>query len=116
MLQVQCVRIPVLEGRMAKLREWIDGLSGRRPEVLEALESEGVADEAVFLGSEGDRDYLYLYSRSASVAAAGAAFDASRLSVDVEFKRLMAECLELQAAEPLILLFAADRGGGWVRS
>jgi len=116
MLQVQCVKVPVREGRMAEVRAWIEGLSGRRSEVLDALASEGIADETVFLGVEGDRTFLYLYSRATSFAAAAAAFEASELAVDVEFKRLMAECLDMESAEPLILLFAADRERGWVRS
>jgi len=116
MLQVQCVKIPVLDGRVAEVRAWVEGLSARRSEVLEALAAEGVEDEAVFLGVEGDRHVLYLYSRAPSLAAAGAAFETSGLAVDVEFKRLMAECLDLQAAQPLVLVFAADRERGWVRS
>jgi L-rhamnose mutarotase len=116
MLQVQCVKIPVLDGKVTQLRGWIEGLSARRPEVLEAITSEGIADETVFLGVEGDRSFLYLYSRATSFAAAAAAFEVSELAVDVEFKRLMAECLDMESAEPLILLFAADRERGWVRS
>ncbi len=116
MLQIQCVKIPVLDGRVGEVRAWVERLSARRAEVLEALTAEGIADEAVFLGVEGDRHVVYLYSRSPSLTAAGEAFEGSRLDVDVEFKRLMAECLDMSAAEPLLLLFAADRERGWVRS
>jgi len=73
MLQVQCVKVPVREGRMAEVRAWMEGLSGRRSEVLDALVSEGIADETVFLGVEGDRSFLYLYSRATSFAAAAEA-------------------------------------------
>ena len=50
MLQIQCVKIPVLDGRVAEVRAWVEGLSARRSEVLAALAAEGVEDEAVFLG------------------------------------------------------------------
>ncbi len=116
MLQIQCVKIPVLDGRVGEVRAWVEGLSARRAEVLEALAVEGIEDEAVFLGVEGAGYVLYLHSRAPSLAAAGAAFETSGLSVDVEFKRVMTECLDMSAAEPLVLLFAADRARGWVRS
>ncbi len=116
MLQCQCLKIPVREGSAPKLRTWIAGLAGREREVLEALESEGIHDEAVFLSSEPSGDSLYLYSRAADLAAAGAAFQRSTLDVDVEFKQLLQECLDLENATPLRLLFAADLATGDVRA
>jgi len=116
MLQCQCVKIPVREGSAPKLRAWIAGLGEREGEVLEALEAEGIHDEAVFLSSEPSGEYLYLYSRAADLAAAGAAFQQSTLAVDVEFKQLMQECLDLEGATLLRLLFAADSATGDVRA
>jgi hypothetical protein len=108
MLQVQCLKIPVVPGKGAALRAWMADLTARRAEVLEALASEEVTDEAVFLATEGAQEYLYLYSRAADLAAAGRAFQESTLALDQEFKQLMSECLDLAAAQPLTLGFAAD--------
>jgi hypothetical protein len=107
-LQCQCLRIPVQKGKIKQIESWIAGLSDRENEVIEALRSEGIRDEAVFLMNEGEMSYLYLYSRSKDLMSAGRAFEESSLPVDIEFKQIMAECLDLSNAVPLKLVFSAD--------
>lgn len=114
MLQCQCIKIPVITGKGDELKSWISGLADRSQEVLEALNAEGIHDEAVFYSNEPDGEYLYLYSRAASLASAGAAFQASNLPLDLEFKQVLSTCLDFSRAAPLGLLFAADMKSGHV--
>lgn len=107
-LQCQCLKIPVQKGKVKVIESWVAGLSDRKNEVIEALQAEGIRDEAVFLMNEGKMSYLYLYSRSRDLISAGRAFEASTLPVDIEFKQIMAECLDLSNAVPLNLVFCAD--------
>lgn len=109
MLQTQCLKIPILQGKAAQLRTWIHTLSKRPNEVVEALESEDIADKAVFYGKEPSGEYLYLYFRSADLATATATFQASDLPIDMELKALLAECLDFTSAISLELLFSADQ-------
>jgi len=113
-LQCQCLKIPVLEGQAPRVRSWVAGLSTRADEVLGALESEGIHDEAVFLAQEGGVEYLYLYSRAEDLEAAGRAFEQSTLAVDLEFKQLLSELLDFSQAVTLPLVFCADRPEQWV--
>lgn len=109
MRQVQCVKVPIRPGKARKLRSWLRGLRDRSDEVLAALDDEGVDDEAMFFGRDGDVEVVYLMSRAVDLASSARAFQESTAPVDVEFKALMAECLDLDAARPLEFAFAADR-------
>ncbi|GGX62633.1 DUF6176 family protein [Saccharospirillum salsuginis] len=108
MLQCQCLKIPVKPEKTETLLAWIGNLKDRKDEVLEALSSEGINDEAVFVSQEGDRHFLYLYSRSEDLEAAAMAFQQSNLAVDVEFKSILAECLDFPSALALNPVFYAD--------
>ncbi len=111
MLQIQCVKIRIIDGKSERVRSWIASLAARRDEVGAALAAEGIADEAVFFASESAGDFLYLYSRAPDLAGAAAAFQSSSHAVDVEFRGIMAECLDAATAAPLELLFAAENPG-----
>lgn len=111
MLQIQCVKIRIIDGKSERVRSWIASLGTRQHEVRAALAAEGIADEAVFFASERAGDFLYLYSRAPDLASAAAAFQGSSHAVDVEFRGIMAECLEVATAAPLELLFAAESPG-----
>jgi hypothetical protein len=111
MLQIQCVKIRIIDGKSERVRSWVASLGTRRDEVRAALAVEGIADEAVFFASERAGDFLYLYSRAPDLASAAAAFQSSSHAVDVEFRGIMTECLEIATAAPLELLFAADNSG-----
>jgi hypothetical protein len=111
MMQVQCLKIPIVDGTADRLRTWIVSLAHRGDEVRAALAVEGILDEAVFYASEADGQYLYLYSRAADLARSAAAFERSQLPVDREFKQLIAECLDMGRATSLELVFAADSSG-----
>ena len=100
---------------MGRLREWISGLAQRRDEVLEALDSEKILDEAVFMSEENGTHALYIYSRAEDLSASAEAFAASQLQVDVEFRDLMQECLDFSGARPVQCLFAADAATRLVR-
>lgn len=108
MLETQCIKIPVISGKEAQVREWIAALATRHDEVIEAIVSEKIHDEAVFCAKEPAGTFLYLYSRSPDLASAGAAFQASELKVDQEFKQILGECLDFTSALSLELLFCAD--------
>jgi hypothetical protein len=109
MLQIQCVKVPVIPGCEARVRDWIASLSGRHQEVLEALAAEQIDDEAIFLGKEPAGEFLYFYSRAPDPESAAKAFKSSELAIDQELKAILRECLELSAAVRLELLLAADR-------
>jgi hypothetical protein len=111
MLQIQCVKIRIIDGNSERVRAWVASLGTRKDEVRAALAAEGIADEAVFFASERAGDFLYLYSRAPDLASAAAAFKSSSHAVDVEFRGIMAECLEVATAAPLELLFAAESPG-----
>lgn len=111
MLQIQCVKIRIIGGRSERVRAWVASLGTRQDEVRAALAAEGIADEAVFFASERAGDFLYLYSRAPDLASAAAAFQSSSHAIDVEFRGIMAECLEVATAAPLELLFAAENPG-----
>ncbi|MGF1480431.1 MAG: DUF6176 family protein [Cyanophyceae cyanobacterium] len=108
MLQVQCLKIPILPDKVNQLRHWLTQLSNRHAEVLEALRTEGFADGALFLSTEGATDFLYIYSRAQDLSAATAEFQDSLLPLDIEFKCMMSDCLDLRGIIPLNVKFAAD--------
>ncbi len=110
MLQTQCLKVPVKPGKEAELKAWVTGLNQRQTEVQAAIIAEGINDEAVFFSEEGGQTFMYMYSRSADLLAANAAFESSEMAVDVEFKHIMLDCLDLVNAQPLKLLFAVDAG------
>ncbi|MGE3275149.1 MAG: DUF6176 family protein [Vicinamibacterales bacterium] len=113
-MQVQCIRIRVLEGRAGEVRTWMKSLHTRADEVLEALAGEGMSDEAVFLLREGDAEFLYIYSRARDLAEAAEAFQASSRPVDVEFKDVIQSCLDVESLTTLDLVFAADLSARFV--
>jgi hypothetical protein len=105
-MERQCLVIPIRPGMEPRLSAWVRQLEGRREEVRRAMEGEGMASEAVFLLPEGDGHSLMVYTASADLAAASAAFLTSTEAVDVEFKALMGECLDVSGARMIDVLFA----------
>ena len=105
--QVQCIKVPILSGNGQRLRDWIADLPRRNTEIQQALDSEGIVYEAVFFSHETTGDFLFIVTHAPDLAAANAAFQASQLPIDLEFKQLLRECLDLGSATALELLFAA---------
>ncbi|ETX03695.1 DUF6176 family protein [Candidatus Entotheonella palauensis] len=114
MLQTQCLKVPIIPGKEAEVKNWLAALSTRHQEVLEAITSEDIADEAMFYAKEPSGEFLYLYSRAPDLAVAGAAFQKSQLPIDQEFKRISAECLDYRSAIRLELLLSADSRNKYV--
>ncbi|TQV76069.1 hypothetical protein FKG94_15785 [Exilibacterium tricleocarpae] len=108
MLKTQCLKVPIVTGREARVRHWLASLNSRKHAVLEAIRSEQIADEAIFYADEAGGSFLYLYARAFDFAVAAEAFQSSALPIDREFKIIYGECLDFEAALPLELLFAAD--------
>ncbi|MFN0180882.1 MAG: DUF6176 family protein [Gemmatimonadales bacterium] len=105
-MQRQCLIIPIRPGSEPRLSAWIRQLDGRREEVRRAMDGEGMASESVFLLPEGEGHSLIVYTASPDLAAAAAAFGRSTETVDVEFKTLMGECLDVSRARLIEVLFA----------
>lgn len=105
-MQRQFVRIPVRPGSESRLTTWIRGLDGRRTDLERVLQAEGIQVEVVALDrSEGNTDLL-IYTGGPDLTAASAAFARSADPVDVEFKQIMAECLELDRARIVEVLLS----------
>ncbi len=107
-----CVRIPIRPGETERLAGWARSLESRRDEVRRALEAEGIDAEVVLLERGPDGDALLIYTVAEDPAAANAAFEASTEPVDVEFRALMAETLDVSGAAPVEVILAAGAAEG----
>jgi hypothetical protein len=104
-MQRQCLRIPIRDGHLDGVTSWIRSLAARHDEVAAAVTSEGITTECVMLDVQGPRPCVLLYTAGPDLQHASAAFAASTLAVDVEFKSLMARSLDLAGASVVEVLF-----------
>lgn len=97
-METRCVRIPLKAGKTEPFLAWIQSLSGREDEMLEAMQMEGVAFEAIFLERGEQGDSIVFYMRAADLNRAQTAFAESTLSIDVETRDMIAACWDTARA------------------
>lgn len=105
-MQKQLIRIPVIPGTEARLTAWIQALDARRDDLEQVLRAEAISAEVVALDRSSLVAALLIYTSAPDLAAASEAFAISQHPVDVEFKQLMSECLELHKASVVEVLLS----------
>jgi hypothetical protein len=92
MLQTWIHRIkPGYEGR---LHEWFEQLTARANEVRESYGNSGVRAERAYILPGVSGSLLIYVAEVDDAGHASRAFDASSLSIDIEHRRMMEECVE----------------------
>ncbi len=95
MSEKQCIKIPIKDGQTEFLVSWLSNLQSRKRELIEALTSEGIQSEMVLL-ERGQTDYILIYTKADDLKAANQGFQTSLLPVDIEFKKVMQQSLDLE--------------------
>lgn len=88
---VQLLKIRLHPGQTDRFVAFARGLTDRSAEVQASLRLEGVRLETLFIERTAEADFIYFYSRAASLAAAAAAFASSTLPLDQETKTIITE-------------------------
>jgi hypothetical protein len=91
MAEVQCVRVRIQPGKTEQVVAFLKNLPNRPNEIQEALHSEGIILESLFLDRQPQADYLIFYTRAKNLAQANATFVSSTLPLDLETKQFIAE-------------------------
>jgi hypothetical protein len=89
--------VKIRPGKTDEFLEWAKSLSNRKDEVVEALRSEGLTMELLFIERDTSGDYAVLYTKAHDLAQANAAFEASSLKIDQEAKGIMARTWDLSS-------------------
>jgi len=97
-MESQCIRVKLKAGKTEEFLAWARSLKDREPEVREALALEGMNAEFLFLERAQDGDYAVLYTRAESLLEANKAFEGSRLKLDQQAKKVMAETWDFATA------------------
>lgn len=106
MASVQVFRARIRQGHEDEVKSWAAGLADRS-ETYEALRSEGVLVESVFVEERDGRTFLWVYQRLADATLANERFMASTNPVDVELRDIMKRAWEAVDFFPLVLDYAA---------
>jgi Family of unknown function (DUF6176) len=77
-----------------RLREWLAELNSRTNEVRDSFSAAGVRAEQAFVLSGVTGALLVYVSEAADHAHAARVFAGSQLSIDVEHRQVMDECIE----------------------
>lgn len=91
MAESQCIRVRLKPGKTEEFANWAKSLSGRKDEVRESLRAEGMLSELIFIERTPAGDFVLFYTKAESLLAANQAFERSKLPLDIEAKRVMAD-------------------------
>jgi len=100
-MESQCIRVKLKPGKTEQFLDWALTLKSREDEVGESLKLEGLNAEFLFLERAQDGDYVTLYTRGRDLAAANRAFEKSKLPLDQEAKKVMAETWDFTSVTQL---------------
>jgi hypothetical protein len=91
---VNCVRVRLKPGMLARVREWAAFLAAHRHEALQTLQAEGVEIESVFLESGIEGDSLIYYMRASSQREAERIATRSLAAIDAYHRRFKQDAWE----------------------
>jgi Family of unknown function (DUF6176) len=91
MLRVSFARIR--PGKEQRLRAWLAELMTRKTEVLETFAHEGTRQEQAYVLATSDGPMLVYVMDSHDAERARAAYQGSRLALDLQHRDVLAECL-----------------------
>jgi hypothetical protein len=106
-VETGCVKIRLRPGSLARAREWAAEVNGRPEEVLATPRDEGVVVESVFLGSDGEGDFVIYYMRAESLEGAMETYRKSTHAIDEYHRRFQQDTFGKW--ETLELLIDFDR-------
>lgn len=92
--EVNCVRVRLKPGMLARVREWAAFVSTHRNEALQTLQAEGVEIESVFLETGAAGDSLIYYMRAGSQRDAEHIAARSLATIDAYHRRFKEDAWE----------------------
>src|SRR5262249_48201005 len=101
MAESQCMRVRLKVGKTDEFLRWARSFPDRMNEVREALKSEGIITEQIFLERTDEGDSIVFFTKAESLVKANQAFEKSSLPIDPEAKRIMAETWDFSSVRPL---------------
>lgn len=84
----------IRKGQEPRLRAWMAEMSDRKAEVLETFRAQGVRSSQAFIVHGEQGSLFVLVAEIEDRLRARTAFDSSEAPIDLEFKHVVAECLE----------------------
>lgn len=93
MVETTIIRQEVRSEKVATLRERLAELDERGSEIIETLQNEGVKTETAFLEESSHGTFLVTYMEAEDLQEAQETFEESTLDIDLEYKRIVRECL-----------------------
>ncbi len=106
-MEVQCLKVRLKPGTTEYVTDWVKTLSSRMDLVYDALISETMVVESMFLERGEEADYLIFYTRAESLQKANEMMLKSNNPVDKEAIEMMQETWE--SIQLLDVLFDVDR-------
>ena len=102
-MPVQCARLRLKPGSLARVQEWAAELTRRRDEVLATLRDETVRVESAFLESGPEGDFLIYYMRVDDLETSRRAVETSTHPIDAYHREVMNEVVDSrQMLTPLV--------------
>ncbi len=99
-MQIELTRFKIKEGKLDRVKEWMNLLKNNLPLVLETFTDEKMYVEAIFSDSEGGSNYLYWFSIQGE---GGTAVQTSEYEIDKKHLKYFEECIEKDSKKDLDL-------------
>lgn len=93
MVDVVLTKQRIEPGETDRLREWCTEIRERETEALATLEAEGMHEEAAFVESDDEGDYLVYFMKADDIDAVYEAFEESDHAIDEAHKAVMRDVL-----------------------
>jgi len=104
MPESQCIRVKLRPGKTEEFLRWAKTLSSRDNEVHDALRTEEILAENIFLERSAAGDFILFYTKAKNLLRANQIFASSVHPLDVEAKAVIASTWDLSTLQRLELV------------
>ena len=105
-METCCWKVKLKPGMLGRVRQWVQEVTERKSEYLEAIQAERSFVEALFLDSNESGDFLIFYHKAENIEQALEWFWKSGRAIDMHKQQFIKEAWERY--DRLELLFEAE--------